>query len=468
MPAMEQHATSPLRQSYSQSLLGCPVEMCQHIFSYLSRADLINLCLVHSSLRMLAEPYLYASIKLKWDQDPYQREPQPHLITSVLRSLLHRPQLAMYVREVSLVESYVHNSSINVGPLKISVSENDLDQPCAFVMKTTVAYRSSWLEALQNGVMDAFVAILLSQPLRLTSLSVKGSFLCDSHFIGLVFRTMILDPNTVDCGLRLDIRQLETVTLQTACDHFRLRNNARNTADLLPIFYLPSIRHFSASIDNPTTFTWPASSPPAPSRLHSLTLKRIREPFLGQLLSVTDHVQSLHWQWYYFEEAYDEQFNTRTLDLTQITKSLSRVQETLTDLVVSALNVNDPDPLPLTIRGSVKGLAAFKKLKKLTLPFIFLVETWSADLTKRIDGCLPPNLESLTITDDLCSNDECEWFDDDTDLFTVLQIWLKTYQATTPYIRDVNLPIQHTDENTTHAQRLADLTKGVVRVQLLA
>jgi hypothetical protein len=415
---------------------------------------------------MLAEPYLYASIQLKWDPDRPRREPQPHLITSVLRSLLRRPQLATYVREVSLVGSYFHYSTTNVGPLKILVSENELDRPRVFVMKTTVAYRWSWLEGLQNGVMDAFVAVLLSQPFHLTSLSVKGSFLCNSHFIGLVFRSMIFGPDAVNCGLRLDLCQLETVTLETFCDHFRLRNNVRNTADLLPLLYLPSIRQFSASIDNPTTFTWPAISPPSPSRLHNLTLYNIREPFLGQLLSVNDHVQFLHWQWYYFEEAYETQFCTRTLDLTQITESLSRVQETLTDLVVSAINQNDPEPLSLTIRGSMHGLVEFQKLKKLTLPFIFLVGTWFTDLTKRIDGCLPPSLESLTITDDLYSNDECEW-NDDTDLFIILESWLKTYQATTPYIRDVNVPISHTDENTTHAQRLTELTKGVVRVQLL-
>ena len=94
----------------------------------------------------------------------------------------------------------------------------------------------------------------------------------------------------------------------------------------------------------------------------------------------------------------------------------------MTVLVVSALNVNDPDLLPLIIRGSVKGLAAFKKLKKLTLPFLFLVGMWSVDLIKRIDECLPPNLESLTITDDLCSNDECKWFDNKIGLFTILKI----------------------------------------------
>jgi hypothetical protein len=120
----------------------------------------------------------------------------------------------------------------------------------------------------------------------------------------------------------------------------------------------------------------------------------------------------------------------------------------LTGLVVSALNENDPDPLSLTIRGSVNGLVAFTKLKKLTLPFIFLVGTWSTDLTRRIDGCLSPNLESLTVTE--YSNDECEWYED-TDIFSVLEIWLKNYQATTPHIREVNLPISHTDENTRHA-----------------
>ena len=215
--------------------------------------------------------------------------------------------------------------------------------------------------------MDAFVALLLSQPLRLRTLSVKGSFLCDSKFIGLVFRSMIFEPEAYHCGLRLDLRQLEMVTLQTSCNHFRLHNNARNTADLLPILYLPSIKQFSASIDNPTIFTWPATSPPSPSRLHSLTLYNIREPFLGQLLSVTDHVQFLHWQWYYYHQAYERRFCTRTLDLTQISESLSQVQDTLTDLVVSAINQYDPEPLSLTIRGSMHRLVDFKKLKKLTL-----------------------------------------------------------------------------------------------------
>lgn len=443
------------------------MEVCQLVFSYLLPADLANICLVHSQLRTLAEPYLYAGIQLTWDQPQGGRELHPHPITSVLRSLLCRPQLATYVRTVSLIGSYAHNSTINTGPLKILVSEDELNEPRTFVARTAVAYRHMWLEGLQNGVMDAFVAVLLSQPLHLTSLTIQGSFFCGSRLIGLVFRSMIFESDAYDCGLRLNLGQLETVILQTSCDHFRLHNDARNTADLLPILYLPSIRKFAATIDNPATFTWPAISPPSPSRLRNLKLYRIREPGLGQLLSVTNQIESLHWQWYYFEKAYDEEFCTGILDLTQITESLSPVRGTVTDLAISAINQNDPEPAPLTIRGSMKGIVEFKKLKKLTVPFVFLVGVWSTDLSRRIDYCLPRNLERLTMTQDLGSNDECEWWYGYAELFSILETWLKTYRASTPHLRDVHIPIRHTNKNATYAQRLTELTDGAVKVQLL-
>lgn len=443
--------------------------MCQLVFLYLLPADLTKLCLVNSQLRTLVEPYLYASIQLTWDQPKGGRNPlYPHPITSLLRSLLRRPQLATYVRSISLIGSYAHNPTINIGPLKILVSDDELNEARTFVGRTTVAYRDTWLEGLQNGVMDAFIAVLLSQPLRLTSLTARGSFLCESQFIGLVLRSMIFERDAYDRGLRLDLRQLATVTLATFCDHFRLQNNKRNTADLLPILYLPSIRQFCASIDNPSTFAWPGAKPPSPSRLQSLVLYNIREPFLGQLLSVTDQIQFLHWQWYYYRLAYEKPFSTRTLDLTQITESISHVRESLTELVISALNQNDPDPLQLTIRGSMKGMVEFKKLKKLTVPFIFLVGTWSIDLTRRIDYCLPRSLEHLIITQDLVSNDECEWWGNGYDEpFSILQTWLKNYRASTPHLREVHVMISYADKYATQAQMLADLTDGAVKFLFL-
>ncbi|KAH8690765.1 hypothetical protein BGW36DRAFT_389283 [Talaromyces proteolyticus] len=443
----------------AHSLLGCPVEVCYSIFSYLSRADLHDICLVHANLRTLAEPYLYSNIQFTWEE-----ELQPQPITSLLRSLLRRPQLATYVSRVSLSGSYFHNPFFESRAPKILVSESELEELLGFVRKTTVPYRWTWLEELRNGTMNAFVAVLLSQPLRLTCLVIDGDFLWESQFIGLVFRSMICEPNAYNCGLRLDFSYLETVSLQTSYDHFRFYNNARNTADLLPIFYLPSIKRLSASIDNPKTFSWPAIHPPSSSRLHDLKLEYLRDPFLGQVLSATDQLKSLHWKWHFYEEVYDEQFRMRIIDLTQITKSISYVRETLTELVISATNHDDSDPLPLTIQGSMKGMSEFKKLTKLSIPVTFLMGGWSADLTKRIEDCLPQSLEFSTITDDLSANNEYRWRDHD--LYNVLERWLKTYQASTPQLCDVKFIFHHPHENAALAPGLSGLTNKVrVRFQ---
>lgn len=439
------------------------MEVCYSIFTYLSQTDFFNLCLVHRNLRALAEPYLYANIQLSWNQR-WGLKWEPHPITSLLRSVLRRPQLAAYVRGVSLVGINFHDFFANIGPLKILVSKTELDEVQAFVMNTTVVYRELWLEGLHDGLMDAFVAVLLSQPFRLRCLEIEGPFLCGSRFIGLVLRSMILERNAYNCGLQLDLRNLETVSLHAECHHSRFKYNARNTADLLPVFYLPSIKCLSATIDNPTTFTWPAIHPPSPSQLRHLNISNLREPSLRQILSVTNHLQSLHWRWYHFPRVYDEEFHAPILDLTQIIESISCVQEILIDLEISACNQNDPEPLPLTIRGSMKGLLEFKRLKKLTVPLIFLVGGWSVDLTKRIEDCLPRNLEFLAITHHLCTNDECEWWEDDNDMFTVLERWLESYQASTPYLCDVKVSVDPTDDNAAHAQRLSSLTDGAVRV----
>lgn len=274
-----------------------------------------------------------------------------------------------------------------------------------------------------------------------------------------MLRSTLFEPNAHNNGLQLDLSCLETVSLQTSCDHFRFYNNVRNTEDLLPIFYLPSIKRFSASVDNPSIFLWPGTDPPSPSKLRNLKLDYIREPFLGQLLSVTDQLQFLHWRWYYYEEVYDQQFCTRVIDLTQITHSISYVRETLTELVISATAQNDPIPPPLIIRGSIRGMRDFTKLTKLTVPRTFLIGGWSADLTKRLEDYLPQSLKFLTITNDLASHDQYAWWDHD--LYSVLERWLKACQASTPHLCEVKVMIHRPYENIAQAQELSKLNNRV-------
>ncbi|GAM37858.1 hypothetical protein TCE0_033r08133 [Talaromyces pinophilus] len=436
------------------SLRGYPMELCQCIFSYLSKTDYFNLCLVHGRLRTIAEPYLYSEIQFTWEE-----KLQPHPITSLLRSLLRRPQLATFIRRLSLADFNFYNPYSEDRAPKILVSEDALKELIAFVMKATVPYRQIWLEELQNVTMDAFVALLLSQPLRLSCLAIDGDFLWESKLIGLVLRSMLFEPDAHYNGLRLDLSHLETVSLQASGDRFRFYNNARNTDDILPIFYLPSVKRISASVDNPSNFSWPGTTLPSPAKLRNLKLENIREPFLGQLLSVISQLQYLHWRWYYFEDVYDKQFRTRIIDLTQITKSISYVRETLTELIISATAANDPEPPPLIIRGSMKGMRDFKKLIKLTVSRTFLMGGWSLDLTKRVEEYLPQNLKFLTMTDDLATHEEYDWAD--RDLYCMLERLLKACQTSTPHLCEIKVMTHRPYEITAQTRKLGESINGV-------
>ncbi|CRG84875.1 hypothetical protein PISL3812_02055 [Talaromyces islandicus] len=418
----------------AHSLHGCPVEVCHLIFSCLSRADLRTLCFVHGNLHAVAEPLLYSNIHFTWE-----KRSQPHPITSLLRSLLDRPQLATYVSKLSLVGGPFRNPWLRQRAPTILVSEDDLEGPVKFVTKTTISYNETWAHELRNGTMDVFVAVLVSQSLRLTSLVIEGDICWETKFLGLVLQSMICAPNTDDddYGLRLDLRHLETVSLQGPAQDYQFYNNARNTADVLPIFYLPSLKRASVSIDNPIAFSWPTINAPCSLGLRDLKLELIREPFLGQVLSTMDQLQSLDWRWYYEEDVYDERYYTRIVDLTEITQSLSHVRETLTELAISAMHQDPPDPLPLFFQGSMKGISEFKKLTKLTVPITFLMGAWSVDWTRRIESSLPMSLESLTITDDLCYNNLFEWTGPD--VYSLLERWLKSYQTSTPHLCDVKV-----------------------------
>lgn len=411
--------------------------MCRSILTYLPQVDLVNICLVHRNLRTLAEPYLYSELCFTW------KEYQPHPITALLRSILHRPQLANYVHKLSLVGASFYMPHYGNKAPKIPISEFDLEGPLAFVAKTRGSYRDIWLDELRNGTMDAFVAVLLAQPLRLTYLFIGPDFLKESRFIGLLLRSTLCE--TLDYGLRVDFGRLETVCFERFRDVSHRYSTTRNTADVLPLFYLPCVKRISAVIDNPVpiTFSWPAAHPPSCSTLRSLKLLSIREAFLGHLLLRTDQLEFLHWEWYHNPE-FKDQVQTPVINLTQVTTAMSYIRDTLSELVVSALcNLGrDPEYPILSIQGSFRALREFDKLRKFTVPLALLMG-FSADMKKRIEDFLPQNLEFLTISDDLYCHEQFEW--QDHELFAVLESWLETFQTSTPRLYRVELFLKDLD-----------------------
>jgi hypothetical protein len=330
-----------------------------------------------------------------------------HPITALLQSILRRPQLAAYIRRVSLVGTSFDRPHYGSKTPRLPVSESTLKEVLAFVAKAKVSYRETWLEELRNGKMDAFVAVLLCQPSYLTYLFLGPDFfLKESQIVGLVLRSTLCE--TSDCGLGGDFEHFRSVTFGQYVEysdhyvHYSAYKVHRNTADVLPLFYLPSVTEISVPIDNPTTFPWPAAHPPSCPSLRSLEITNIRESFLGQLLSVTPQVQSLKWLWRHVPD-FRDQVNTPIIDLGQFMTAISHLRNTLEELVVLAICWHDSagivDP-PLTIQGSFKAIADFDMLRKFTAPFALLLG-FQADVTKQIQDFLPRNLEFLTITDNL-------------------------------------------------------------------
>jgi hypothetical protein len=414
------------------SLADCPDELLLSVISCLSQADLGTICLVNRHLRALAEPYLYADVRLTWKRSP------PHPITLLLRSILRRPQLAAHIRAVSLL-----GASVFEGPVpKLRISESEMRESMIFVADTRVPYREDWLDGLWDGTTDAYVAVLLSQPLRLTSLVIGHDYFKESRLVGSVLRSTLTDLSG-DYGLRLDFENLKRVSLERYTDPTQdLRT--RNTADVLPLFYLPSIQYISASMDNPDgPFTWPAPNPPSSSSLRSLKLTSTREPFLDPLLSVTDQLQTFYWRWFYDPNLNDRAY-TNTIELTQFTTALSHVRNILTELIVVAeCELSDIEYPLLHLGGSLTGIKDFNKLTKLTVPVTLLVGFSATDTAaEQLEASLPPNLVFLNLTDDLSFIEQYLW--EGYQLYNVLQQWLGRYQVSTPCLQGITLSLRDT------------------------
>lgn len=232
---------------------------------------------------------------------------------------------------------------------------------------------------------------------------------------------------------------LQDVSAQCPYPDFNIRRytDFRNTADVLSSIYLPSIERLSLSIDNPTYFTWTGKGPPNPSKLTSLDLTIVREGHLGQLLSVTRGLRKLKWVWSYRPDIADN-FVTDTIDLDQIAKDLSHIQETLTDLTIEAGSCGWPGDLyrpPLRFNGSF-NLSALPMLERIKIPLPFVLGfSPSTSNTVHLGEALPKNLEWLTITDDLRFQKEWEWDLDTTHLVGVVRSWLQDWRRFTPRLR---------------------------------
>lgn len=437
-------------QSQPVSLPDCPAEVLRAIFESVSRADLQSLCLSCRAIRPHAEALLYSRVDLVWlDEIPP--------ILPLLRTILARPDLAEHVKTVDLggdltqaVPGFTHYSTLP----RLQVSPAELERPIAFVEALGLPSGSNWVEELRSGVMDAFVAVFLSQLCNLQTLAISGNFSRHVYFVGEVFRSAL-------CRFRGRglpyFEYLREVSIRKLKDPDGNGNGlTRNTESLLPLFYLPAVEDMTLAFDNPLSksrndfapLEWPGPERPVPSRLKSLNLTLVREPYLGQLLSVTTELESLTWEWYY-EEYWLDNIIKPVVDLDHIINALSHLRDSLKCLTISALTTrgrSDIEEPLIDVTGSLQALSEFSALRKLQIPLPFLAASLSPHRARPLASSLPRNLDYLIIRTDFPdqSDNGAPWYSGEYEwtgltLVRAIRVWQRDLKKSTPYLRSFHL-----------------------------
>ncbi|KAF1738015.1 hypothetical protein CRV24_003644 [Beauveria bassiana] len=418
------------------SPLDWPSELLLSLLELLPLNDLLSMTTVNKSIRTLALPLAYSTVETRWT---WHRLPP---VIQLLQSLLERRELAGYIRNLRLVGNGFDDRTELSEPPTFPLDADLLSKATEVIESTRVPFTKLWIDELHSGSVDAIVALLVTMAPNLTSLHLGPNFTVRSRLWGGIFHYALCgSPKSCNLPTYQNLRSVETSWRTKEWHHIAVCN----TADVLPLFYLPRIENLSVSIDNPVEFAWPSSHPPAPSSLASLNIFRLRESRIGPVLSVLKGLQKLHWHWSYQPDL-DEEVSKGVVELEKAATALNQVADTLTDLTIGALtrpriSDGDYDPPPLELRGSL-DLSRLGKLTKLRLPWVFLMG-WSKSSSSARDllGLLPLSLELLELTSDLNDHDEWGWHNDDS-IINAIKVQLTSQSISRcPCLRRIVLPI---------------------------
>lgn len=413
------------------------------VLKSLSPINVARLCLVNKSLQGLFEPYLYASIQWTWESSR-----QPKSIARFVRTVLRKPHLGQYVRTLVLNGVLPMRSKISE-PFNISILDQEEISTCVVneLLHVPVSSNGTWIGMLQAGKMDALVALLIAHLPNLTSLHLGPSFTANNPCLGLLLRSSLCEPPNHKLP---KFKHLRSVNFNNGrFSHSTLSMRHENAPNVLSFFYLPSLERIRTSFDTPGDLTWPASGAEAPD-LRNLTELDLGYPFravhLGKLLSATPNLKSLRWDWYH-EGTTTRVGDGGVIELGQIATALSLVQESLTDLTITARctrGVNEQLAHCIS-RGSLQPLAAFPSLKSLQAPIAFLMG-WTRDEPHwKLSDVIPQTVESITIMDEL-------WYHHPTYMWNkgailnVIKAWLATPERLPPNLRQFQLNLKSITE----------------------
>ncbi|KAF6833210.1 F-box domain protein [Colletotrichum plurivorum] len=449
------------------ALLQFPTEILDQILGHLPCADLAALYRVHRTFHLAAEPLLYNSVELSWTK----KENPP--VVQLLRTILTRPALALHVGQVKLLGRDFdltrrtpdpHGIIRNLPP-KVTIASDEQKIFTDAIEDLPLPYVSSWEEELRAGTMDAMVALLLMSVPNIKSLRIESNFTIEARLVGNLFRSAVCERSGTDLPSFVDLQE---VIYNSKHSQFRGRCFPQgNTHEVLPLFYLPAARSLDLFVDTPPSgvFDWPPG-PPNLSNLTSLRLSMLRETSLKKVLSATPCLKSLRWEWYY-GPSYSRLPWGQTINLDQVVSALVHVQDTLESLDITAwADYGTPSDIeldPLEIRGTLRPLASFPKLRNLTAPWCF-VAGFAPDTGLRLEDVVPSSVESLVLKNSLMSIDAWEW--EDYEMVELFPPFFENRRAVGRQLRELEVVVKAGGASTEWAEtsvarpRLAEICSG--------
>ncbi|KAF5562828.1 hypothetical protein FPHYL_5482 [Fusarium phyllophilum] len=391
------------------SFLDCPQEVQLHVAEFISRGDLARLSKTCRALHSLTEPLIYLSVKFEWAREFY---PPITQLLHLVRTLLERPDLCPLMRHADFegfgyideIGSYRSDWTEETPDPPPVIPDLPTDELSAAIGKTGVseAVADQWSNKIQLGSPEASVVILVSLLPNLERLCLSSNWTNDTRFLGHMLRAALCEKseNASEASF-LSFTSLKRVSLAPMFDE-EGHLNPSNTADALALFYLPNIETLSVSIDNPTNFTWPFSSPPNPTSLESLEIFRLRESRLAPVLSATKNLKKLKYNWMYRPDL-DKEVSKQAVMLGVLSEALLETKDLLEELEITAesfpaISHGMYEPPDVTFHGSIARLREMHKLKTLRIPWTFLTGRNGYSTGPGLIGAaLPPNVERLAL-----------------------------------------------------------------------
>lgn len=423
-----------------------PNPLLVQILSYLGHKEKMALSSTNAFFQDLAHPMIYQEIRWVWKGDPL-RDPPVYLL---LRTLVEQPSLAAHVEHLTLegqTQKIIWSSHeprpVDLSPLKGLVDELQASPP------------DLWKDLVDKGVLDVFVALLLSRLPNLKSLRLGFEFQSSTPYTAAVLRVGLLPQKAVGALSQITFKKLYRVSfcqdemeagmtyLSPILPGHTLGSNPDNLGDLEPLLFSKSITTLSLWLQNEPDLIWPERRSSS-SSLTSLILhhSEAREHTLKSLLGQLASLQVLEYHYHGCTTERRQRSISTYLDCAVLSDAFEQVKNTIRYLEVSAdwYSIQNHElewRSHWGIFGHLKSLHEYHHLRRLTVPLVVLLGWSPATSVVKLAETLPLSLEEICFTDDLIFYDDWEWMQ--TDYLDRFRDYLYNWNQHTPGLRRVSM-----------------------------